>query len=84
MDSLYQYLTSEEFKNVFESIIEGFKTIQDSHHSEKLKMQRLWKEREKTLERVLSNSVNFYGSIKGIAGSAIPEIKILTDYRQAG
>ncbi|MES2592185.1 MAG: DUF2130 domain-containing protein [Bacteroidota bacterium] len=77
MELLYNYLTSEEFKNVFESILEGFKTIQDSHHSEKLKMQRLWKEREKILERVLFNSIEFYGSIKGIAGSAIPEIKML-------
>ena len=82
MELLYKYLTSEDFKNVFESIIEGFKAIQDSHHGEKLKMQRLWKEREKLLERVLSNSVDFYGSIKGIAGASIPEIKML-EYRQA-
>lgn len=77
MELLYNYLTSEEFKNVFESILEGFKTIQDSHHSEKLKMQRIWKEREKILERVLFNSIEFYGSIRGIAGTAIPEIKML-------
>lgn len=82
MELLYSYLTSENFKAVFESILEGFKTIQDSHQSEKLKMQRLWKEREKVLEQVLSNSVEFYGSIKGIAGSAIPEIQML-DFRQA-
>jgi hypothetical protein len=77
MELLYGYLTSDEFKNVFESILEGFKTIQDSHQSEKLKMQRLWKEREKVLERVLSNSIDFYGSIKGIAGAAIKEIPML-------
>lgn len=82
MELLYKYLTSEEFKNVFESIIEGFKTIQDSHNSEKLKMQRMWKEREKTLEQVLSNSIEFYGSIRGIAGSAIPEVELL-DFRKA-
>ncbi|MGZ4054387.1 MAG: DUF2130 domain-containing protein [Bacteroidia bacterium] len=82
MELLYKYLTSEDFKNVFESILEGFKTIQDSHQSEKLKMQRLWKEREKVLERVLSNSVEFYGSLRGIAGTAIPEVKML-EFRQA-
>lgn len=82
MELLYSYLTSEDFKNVFESILEGFKTIQESHQNEKLKMQRLWKEREKVLERVLSNSVEFYGSLKGIAGSAIPEVKML-DFQQA-
>lgn len=77
MEALYGYLTSEDFKNVFESILEGFKTLQDSHNSEKLKMQRLHKEREKILEQILSNTINFYGSIKGIAGAAVPEIKML-------
>lgn len=77
MEQLYKYLTSEEFKNVFESILNGFKAIQESHQSEKLKMQRMWKEREKVLEQVLANSVDFYGSIKGIAGAEIPEVETL-------
>jgi len=77
MEMLYKYLCSDEFKNLFESIITGFKSIQDSHHNEKLKMQRLWKEREKLLEQILSNSVEFYGSLKGIAGISIQEIKLL-------
>lgn len=83
MELLYNYLTSSEFKGVFESIIEGFKTIQDSHQSEKLKMQRLWKQREKQLEQVLASSVEFYGSIKGIAGDSIQEIKMLDFFPQA-
>lgn len=84
MELLYKYLTSDEFKNVFESIIEGFRSIQESHQSEKLKMQRLWKEREKVLEQVLANSIDFYGSIKGIAGSVIPEIPMLQFLPKAG
>lgn len=84
MELLYSYLTSDEFKNVFESIIQGFKTIQESHQSEKIKMQRLWKEREKVLEQVLSNSIDFYGSIKGIAGESIAEIPMLQFLPQAG
>ncbi len=83
MELLYSYLTSDDFKNTFESILEGFKTLQDSHNTEKLRQQRLWKEREKVLEKILSNSVNFYGSLKGIAGTAISEIPML-DVRQAG
>lgn len=77
MEQLYKYLTSEEFKNVFEAILNGFKTIQEFHQNEKLKMQRMWKEREKVLEQVLANSVDFYGSIKGIAGAEIPEVETL-------
>jgi len=76
MELLYNYLTSEEFKNVFEAILSGFKIIQDSHHQEKLKLQNLWKQREKVLEQILSNTIDFYGSIKGISTS-IPDIKML-------
>jgi hypothetical protein len=77
MELLYNYLTSPEFKGQFEAIIEGFKSLQDSYHDEKLKIQKIWKEREKQLEKILTNAVNFYGSLKGIAGASIPHIKML-------
>jgi hypothetical protein len=44
---------------------------------EKNAMQKIWKEREKQLEKVLLNTTNFYGSVKGIAGNAISDIKLL-------
>lgn len=77
MEMLYNYLTSQEFSGQFGAIIEGFKSLQDNYADEKLKMQKIWKEREKQLEKILSNAVNFYGSIKGIAGASIPDIKML-------
>lgn len=77
MEMLYSYLTSTEFRGQFGAIIEGFKVLQDSHQSEKLKTQKIWAAREKQLEMILTNAVNFYGSIKGIAGASIPEIKML-------
>lgn len=76
MELLYNYLTSVEFKNTFESILEGFKLLQESHNQEQLKMQALWKKREKHLHQVLSSTVEFYGSIKGISGE-IPNIGML-------
>ncbi len=83
MQMLYDFLTGNEFKMQLEAIIEGFKGLQDSYQDEKLKMQRLWKEREKQLEKVLLNTVHFYGSIKGIAGNSIPDIKLLEDNNKA-
>lgn len=44
---------------------------------EKNAMTKIWKEREKQLEKVLLNTTNFYGSVKGIAGNAIGDIKLL-------
>jgi hypothetical protein len=77
MQMLYDFLTGNEFKMQLESIVDGFKGLQDSYQDEKLKMQKIWKEREKQLEKVLLNTVHFYGSIKGIAGNSIPQIKLL-------
>lgn len=76
---LYNYLTSQEFKGQFEAILEGFRALQDGYNDEKLKMQKIWKEREKQLEKILCNTVGFYGAIKGIAGSSIPQIKMLEE-----
>jgi hypothetical protein len=39
--------------------------------------EKLWKEREKQLEKVLLSTSHFYGAIKGIAGSALPTVKLL-------
>lgn len=82
MEMLYNYLTSQEFSGQFGAIIEGFKSMQDNYADEKLKMQKIWKEREKQLEKILVNAVSFYGSIKGIAGASIPDIKMLEDGQQ--
>lgn len=81
MQLLYDYLTSRECHVHLEAIIEGFKSIQDNYQEEKLKMQKIWKEREKQLEKILSNTINFYGSLKGIAGASIPDIKLLESTR---
>jgi len=77
MHLLYNYLTGNEFKQQIEAIVEGFVTLKDSIGKEKLQMEKIWKEREKQLEKVLLNTTHFYGSVKGIAGNAIGEIKAL-------
>ena len=44
---------------------------------EKNAMQRIWKQREKQIEKVVNNTINMYASIKGIAGNAIQPVKAL-------
>ena len=77
MSTLYNYLTGVEFRQNIEAVVEGFLSMKDSITREKLQMEKLWKEREKQLDKVLSNTTQFYGSIKGIAGNAIDDIKLL-------
>lgn len=77
MSMIYSYLTSTEFKMQIEAIVEGFTQMQSDLDSEKRSMQRIWKQREKQIEKVLENTIGMYGSIKGIAGQAIGNIKAL-------
>ncbi len=77
MSLLYGFLTSNEFKMQIEAIVEAFTTMQSDLDSEKRSMQRIWKQREKQIEKVLDNTVNMYGSIRGITGNAIGNIQAL-------
>jgi hypothetical protein len=77
MSLLYSYLTGTEFRQQIEAIVEGFSELQYGIQKEKNAMTKIWKEREKQLEKVLLNTTNFYGSVKGIAGNAIGDIKLL-------
>lgn len=75
MTMLYHFLTGSEFKNHIEAITEGFTNMRNAIISERNAMERIWKEREKQIDKVLLNTSGLYGSIKGIAGSSIPEVK---------
>lgn len=77
MQLLYNYLTGNEFKQQIEAIVEGFVSLKDGITREKIQMEKIWKEREKQLEKVLLNTTHFYGSVKGIAGNAVGDIKLL-------
>lgn len=77
MGMLYDFLTSNTFKMQIEAIVEGFTTMKNDLESEKRSMQRIWKSREKQIEKVVTNTIDMYGSIKGIAGNAIGTVQAL-------
>lgn len=77
MQMLYDYLTRNEFLHQFQAIVEGFSVMKQALENEKKVSFKLWKEREKQLDKVLQNSAEIYGSIRGIAGNAVGEIKQL-------
>ncbi|MCW3084261.1 MAG: hypothetical protein JWP12_1627 [Bacteroidetes bacterium] len=77
MQMLYDYLTGNEFRLQVGAIIEGFTELHNSYAQEKRAMERIWKQREKQLEKVLLNTNHFIGSIKGIAGNSIPDLKLI-------
>ena len=74
MQVLYDFLTSHEFRQQVEGIVEGFSNLHAELQKEKRAMQNIWKRREKQIEKVLLNTNNMYGTIKGIAGKEIDPI----------
>ena len=60
-----------------EAIVDGFNSMKAGLDSEKRSMHRIWKEREKQLEKVIYNTIEMHASIRGIAGNAIQAVKAL-------
>jgi hypothetical protein len=77
MQMLYDYLTGNEFRGQMEAILEGFMSLRNGINKERMQMEKIWKEREKQLEKVLINTSGLYGSVKGIAGSSVADIPLL-------
>ena len=68
MHLLYDYLTGNEFAEQWKAVREGFMSMKLSIQRERDAMEKLWKAREKQLEKVLLNAAYIRGSIEGIAG----------------
>lgn len=79
MHLLYHYLTSSEFAEQWKAIREGFMAMKISIQKERDAMEKLWKAREKQLEKVLLNAAHIKGSIEGIAGTDSVDLRLLED-----
>jgi len=78
MHLLYDYLNSREFAEQWQAIREGFLSMRLSIQKERDAMEKLWKQREKQLEKVLLNAAHIRGSIEGISGSDV-DLNLLGD-----
>ncbi len=78
MQMLYDYLTGNEFAEQWKAIREGFMSMKLSIQKERDAMEKLWKQREKQLEKVLLNAAHIRGSVEGIAGSDV-NINLIED-----
>ena len=79
MSFLYDYLTSNEFNEQWKAIGEGFRQMRHSIQKERDAMEKLWKAREKQLEKVLLNAMHIKGSIEGIAGADAINLNLIED-----
>jgi hypothetical protein len=78
MTLLYNYMTGNEFGMQMRAIVDGFMKMQEELDKEKRSLMASWKRRQKTIDGVLANTTEMYGSLQGIAGSsAIVQIEAL-------
>ena len=83
MHLLYDYLMGSEFSEQWKAIREGFMSMRLSIQRERDAMEKLWKAREKQLEKVLLNAAHIRGSIEGIAGSDSVQLSLTEDDNDA-
>lgn len=79
MSLLYGYLTSNEFSEQWKAMREGFQSMKNSIQKERDAMEKLWKMREKQLEKILLNAAHIKGSVEGISGSSNIDFDLIDD-----
>lgn len=79
MNLLYSYLTGNEFSSQWKAIREGFLAMKINIQKEKDAMEKIWKAREKQLEKIVLNAAHIKGSIEGIAGQDSIDLSLADD-----
>lgn len=76
-EQIYTYVTSHEFAQQVESMIDVYNEMLGQITRERTAFEKSWKLREGQVQRLLSGVSGIYGSVQGIAGPALPPIKSL-------
>ena len=78
-EELYDLVTSHDFIQRMEGMIEIYLDMKTQIGKERVHSERVLKQREMQVDRLLSGVSGMYGSMQGIAGSALPQIKLLQE-----
>jgi hypothetical protein len=73
----YEYLTSVQFHQRLEVIIESFVTMNSDLLREKRAFEKLWATREEQIRRVIVATAKMHGDLQGIVGVSLPPIQAL-------
>lgn len=76
-EQIYSYVTSHEFAQQVESMVEVYTDMLSQVNRERVAFEKSWKLREAQVRRLLSGVSGIYGQIQGAAGPALPTIKNL-------
>lgn len=76
-EEIYDFVTSNEFANQVERMIGIYREMNEQIAKERAVAERQWKLREMQVTRLSAGVAGIYGSLQGIAGSALPQVKNL-------
>lgn len=75
-EALYNFVTSHEFVQQVESMIETYREMGEQITKERVAYEKIWSQREKQSQKLLLNTANIIGSMQGHIGQAsMPKIK---------
>lgn len=76
-DEIYDFVTSSEFTGQVERMMGIYQEMKDEISKERAVFERQWKNREMQVNRLITGVSGIYGSMQGIAGTALPQVKSL-------
>lgn len=76
-EEVYDFITSNDFIGQIGRMTEIYQEMRGQITKERAVAEKQWKQREMQVDRLLGGASGIYGSIQGIAGSALPQIKSL-------
>jgi len=74
-DRLYEYITSHEFRQQVEAMVEVYFQMKNQITKEKVVYEKMWRSREKQVDKLFSSTANVVGSIQGEVGQTAFQIK---------
>ncbi len=76
-EQLFGYLTGEQFKARFTTIVQAHRELREGLDKEKKMMMTSWSRRDKQLELLQAGTAAIYGDLSGIIGKTIAKVEDL-------
>ncbi len=74
-EMLYEYITGHEFRQQVEALVEVYQEMNIQIQKERISFEKSWKAREMQIRKLITSTANVYGSMQGLVGSSMPQVK---------
>lgn len=75
MGMLYEYISSTQFKQRIEAIVDTFISMQKDLETEKRWYAKKWSKQERDVTTLIEQTMGMHGDLSSIMGASLPEVK---------